>query len=98
MIAPLNLLSFDAKTKVSNSEATGGSGGVAYVSGSLTSGVQTVNIVGTIIENSFAKTGTGGVAKIIGKDALVNVVTSSKITNSGAPSSHGGVLHFATTN
>ena len=54
MIAPLNLLSFDAKTKVSNSEATGGSGGVAYVSGSLTSGVQTVDIVGTIIENSFA--------------------------------------------
>jgi hypothetical protein len=98
MTGPLNLLNFDAKTKVTNSEATGGSGGVAYVSGSLTSGVQTVNFIGTIIENSFAKTGTGGVAKIIGKDALVNAITSCKITNSGATSSHGGVFHFATTN
>jgi ABC-type sulfate transport system permease subunit len=77
MAGPLNLLSLDAKTKVTNSEATGGSGGVAYVSGSLTSGVQTINMVGTIIQNSFAKTGTGGVAKIIGKDALINVIASS---------------------
>jgi ABC-type sulfate transport system permease subunit len=77
MAGPLNLLSLDAKTKVTNSEATGGSGGVAYVSGSLTSGVQTINMVGAIIQNSFAKTGTGGVAKIIGKDALINVIASS---------------------
>jgi ABC-type sulfate transport system permease subunit len=77
MAGPLNLLSLDAKTKVTNSEATGGSGGVAYVSGSLTSGVQTINMVGTIIQNSFAKSGTGGVAKIIGKDALINVIASS---------------------
>jgi hypothetical protein len=34
-------------------------------------------MVGTIIQNSFAKTGTGGVAKIIGKDALINVIASS---------------------
>jgi predicted outer membrane repeat protein len=77
MIGAINLLSLDAKTTVKNSEATGGSGGAIYVSGSLTSGVQTLNIVGTIIENSFAKTGTGGVAKIIGRNALVNVITAS---------------------
>ena len=38
MIGPINQLSIDLKTKITNSEATGGSGGVAYVSGSLTSG------------------------------------------------------------
>ncbi len=38
MLGTLNTLSIDAKTKITNSEATGGSGGVAHVSGSLTTG------------------------------------------------------------
>lgn len=95
MLGPLNTLSIDVKTKITYSEATGGSKGVAHVSGSLTTETQTINIVGTVIQNSYAKTGTEGVFKVIGKDAIINVLSSAKITNSEATNSHGGVIHFA---